>query len=144
MQERRNSSALVMELRLSCTNPSISGIYVLFTDYSTVFELIMVSASEVFNWLRPRQDGCLCADSIFRRAFFNESFFTLILQDFIETYSWMAKWQFRISEVFEAIIFIFRKLKKALCDIALNSYSVIMTQISNTRWVFIHWSRSMY
>ena len=25
MQERRNSSALAMELRLSCTNPSIGG-----------------------------------------------------------------------------------------------------------------------
>ena len=26
VQERRNSSALAMELRLSCTNPSICGI----------------------------------------------------------------------------------------------------------------------
>ena len=38
-QERRNSSALAMELPVSCTNPSISGIYLGFFLLSTLLSL---------------------------------------------------------------------------------------------------------
>ena len=38
----------------------------------------MFNALNVFHWLRPRQDGLLCADDIFRCDFFNENAFILI------------------------------------------------------------------
>ena len=34
VQERRNSSALAMELRLSCTNPSICAVVVIDVDFN--------------------------------------------------------------------------------------------------------------
>ena len=69
VQERRNSGALSHRYRE----------YILFfIDYIIVIELMVVNASNVFNWLRPRQDGWLRADSIFTCVFLNKTVFTLI------------------------------------------------------------------
>ena len=40
----------------------------------------MVNASNMFHWLRPMQDGWLCADDIFRCALFNKYRTRLTLQ----------------------------------------------------------------
>ena len=49
-----------------------------FTNDTTTIELMAVNVSNVFNESRPRQDGWLCADDIFRCVFFDKNFFILI------------------------------------------------------------------
>ena len=48
MQERRNSSALAMEKRLSCTNPSIWGFQFILEYYIVI---MMTSSNETFSAL---------------------------------------------------------------------------------------------
>ena len=63
VQERRNSSALAMELRLSCTNPSM---YTIITHFhNNTFPHIITS--------RPHQNGGHLADNISKSNFMNEN-----------------------------------------------------------------------
>ena len=67
-QERRNSRALAIKLRFSCTNSSISPD--IDRDY---WPIIAPLGDNEFNTLRPRQNGRRFADDIFKCIFLNEN-----------------------------------------------------------------------
>ena len=109
-----------MDLRVSCSITHRYREYVFFTDYITVIGLMLVNALNVFHWLRPRQDGFLCADDIFRCAVFNENVLTLIRISL----KLFPKWP---SEKF---VFL-----KNLNQSFSFSENITVTHISNIRWV---------
>ena len=67
VQERCYSSALAMELRLSCINPSP------WKSSSTRKRPLLQSSATFFNTLRPRQNGRHFPDDIFKCIFLNEN-----------------------------------------------------------------------
>ena len=50
VQEKRNSSALAMELRFSCTNPSISILYYNFAFTLELMQPNILNSSEYLSW----------------------------------------------------------------------------------------------
>ena len=66
VQERRNSSALAMELRLSCTNSSMSHNKECTNGW-------LPAKLSYLNILKLRQNGCHFADNIFKSILLNET-----------------------------------------------------------------------
>ena len=90
-QERRNSSASAMELRVSCTNPSILFIYIyIFTDYITVIALMSMHYLCFTDWDRDKM--AYFVQTTFSDALSSMKTSLLWLGFHLKTFSQMAKW----------------------------------------------------